>query len=373
MTACLNLLETVAATTDSMTLAGHSIWAWGGFILFVLLMLALDLFVLHKDAHEVTMKEAAIWSCVWVSIALLFNAGVWIFIGPNEGLDFFAGYLTEKALSVDNIFVIVLIFQAYGIPAMYQHRVLFWGIIGALILRGIMIGLGAALVSEFEWVLYLFGAFLLWTGIKMAMHKEAEDGPPRERWLVKQAMRFLPVTDGLRGQQFFVREPDKRFGPDRGPPRLHATPLFAVLILVEFTDLIFAVDSIPAIFGITKDPFIVFTSNIFAILGLRALFFLLAGMVHKFHFLKLGLAVVLSFIGVKLLALFFKIHVSTAISLPIIGGVLILSVWASLKWPKQAAKLADHHPDLPKPETDVVSGGPIGSKDSPNPNSDERM
>ena len=304
------------------------LWLWIGFNAFVLVMLALDLGVFHRQAHEVSMKEAGAWSALWVSLALVFNFGIYHFMGPQAGLEFLTGYLIEKALSVDNIFVFVLIFSYFDVPARYQHRVLFWGILGALLMRGAMIAAGAVLISEFHWIIYVFGAFLVVTGIRMAMQTEraidAQKNP-----VLRLVRRFVPVSEAYHGQKFWVR------AEVAGRLRLVATPLFVVLVLVETTDLIFAVDSIPAIFAITQDPFIVYTSNVFAILGLRALYFLLAGVIHRFHYLKLGLSVVLVFVGTKMLLTdIYKVPVG--VSLGIIAVVLATSIVASLLMPKRA-------------------------------------
>lgn len=304
------------------------LWLWVGFNAFVLALLALDLFVFHRKAHEVSLREAGAWSAFWVMLALAFNYGIHRVMGPEKGLEFLTGYLIEKALSVDNIFVFVLIFSFFGVPAIYQHRVLFWGILGALLMRGAMIGAGAALIHQFHWVIYIFGAFLVFTGIRMATQTEHAI-EPESNPVIRLVRRFTHVTSEYHGQKFFVKE---QVG---GVVRRAATPLFVVLVLVETTDLIFAVDSIPAIFAITTDPFIVYTSNVFAILGLRSLYFLLAGVIHKFHFLKLGLSVVLVFVGAKMLVIdFFKIPIG--ISLGVIAAVLGTAVGASLLWPKEA-------------------------------------
>ena len=305
-----------------------TIWLWIGFNGFVLAMLALDLGVFHRKAHVVSIKEAAVWSLVWVSLAMIFNLGLYFFwdnisygstySNGEAALAFFTGYLIEKSLSVDNIFVFVLIFSFFAVPAAYQHRVLFWGIIGALLMRGALIAVGAALLKEFHWVIYVFGAFLIFTGIRMAIHK-AEELHPEQNPLVKLLRKIIPVTNAYEGDHFFVRHAGK----------LMATPLFLVLVLVESTDLIFAVDSIPAIFAVTQDTFIVYTSNVFAILGLRSLYFLLAGVVDKFYYLKLGLSVVLVFVGIKMLIVdLYKIPVG--LSLGVIFGILAISITASL-------------------------------------------
>ena len=307
-----------------------TLWLWIGFNVFVLAMLALDLGVFHKNAHIVTFKESMTWTVVWVSLALLFNLGVWHFMGSQKGLEFLTGYVIEKSLSVDNIFVFALLFSYFAVPPLYQHKVLFWGILGALVLRAIMIFLGAALIERFAWIIYVFGAFLILTGIKMIVKREEEIHPERNP-LVRWFKKLMPVTNDYRGDKFFVRENGVRM----------ATPLFVVLLLVEFSDLIFAVDSIPAIFAVTKDPFIVYTSNVFAILGLRSLYFALAGVMDKFHYLKIGLGVVLTFVGVKMLLGHTEWKIDTHVSLGVIVAVLAASVVASLFWPKKAAvKLA---------------------------------
>jgi tellurite resistance protein TerC len=323
------------------------LWLWIGFNAFVLAMLALDLGVFHRQAHEVSLKEAGAWSTLWVSLALVFNYGIYHFMGPQAGLEFLTGYLIEKALSVDNIFVFVLIFSYFGVPPRYQHRVLFWGILGALLMRGAIIAAGAALITEFHWIIYVFGAFLVVTGIRMSTQTEhaidAESNP-----VIRLVRRLVPVTNQYHGQRFFVRE---EVG---GRLRRVATPLFVVLVLVETTDLIFAVDSIPAIFAITQDPFIVYTSNVFAILGLRALYFLLAGVIHRFHYLKLGLSAVLVFVGAKML-LTDVYKVPVGLSLGVIALVLSTAVVASLLFPK-AARTHDpveHDPLVPR-GTDAV-------------------
>jgi tellurite resistance protein TerC len=312
-------------------------WLWIGFNAFVLVMLAVDLLVFHKDAHEVRVREAATWSIVWVTLALLFGVGVYVFMGRASGLEFFAGYLIEKALSVDNIFVFVLIFGFFRVPKRYQHRVLFWGILGALVMRGAMIAAGAYLIAQFHWVIYVFGAFLVVTGIRMATKVE-EDIDPASNPVIRVVRRLVPVTTDYAGQKFFVR---REVG---GTPRLMATPLFVVLALVETTDLIFAVDSIPAIFAVTQQPFIVYSSNVFAILGLRALYFLVADVIHRFHYLKVGLSAVLVFVGTKMLITDFY-AVPTVLSLAVIVAVLGVATAASLLWPQ---------PGVPGAKTDAA-------------------
>ncbi|MBM4013999.1 MAG: TerC family protein [Planctomycetes bacterium] len=295
---------------------------WGGFLLFVLLMVALDLGVFHKQAHQVSLREAAGWSLVWVSLAGVFNLGVWWWFGPERALEFTAGYVIEKALSVDNIFVFVVIFGALRIPAALQHRVLIWGIIGALVLRALFIGLGTALISRFHWAIYVFGGILLITGIKL-FFAGSEEPHPEKNPLVRLFRRIVPSTPMLHGQNFFVRENG----------RLVSTPLLMALVTIEATDVVFAVDSIPAIFAVTLDPFIVFTSNIFAILGLRALYFLLAGIIDRFHYLKYGLAFVLLFVGAKMVASDW-VKVPILVSLTVIAVLLSGSIVASLLRPR---------------------------------------
>jgi tellurite resistance protein TerC len=306
----------------------ESIWLWVGFNVFVLFLLALDLGVFHRKAHAISMKEALIWSVVWITLSLLFNLVIYLYwdvMVPNSSytngeaaLAFLTGYLIEKSLSVDNIFVFILIFSYFAVPDRYQHRVLFWGILGALVMRGTLILVGSVLLDTFHWIIYVFGAFLIFTGIRMARQQDEELNPD-ENPVVKFFKRFVPVTDNYEDDKFFVR----RAG------RLFATPLFLVLLVVESTDLVFAVDSIPAIFAVTRDPFIVYTSNVCAILGLRALYFLLANVMHQFEYLKLGLAVVLTFVGVKMLLIdIYKIPV--IVSLGVIASVLTISIVASL-------------------------------------------
>ncbi len=295
-----------------------SLWLWAGFNLFVLGMLAVDLGIFHRQAHAVSMREAGIWSAVWIALALAFNLGVWKFLGPQPGVEFLTGYLIEKSLSIDNIFVIALLFAYFKVPGEYQHRVLFWGILGALVMRAAFILAGAALLDRFHWIIYLFGGFLVLTGIKMAFAPEHGVEPERNP-VVRLVRRLMPVTAEFRGASFFVRAGGRRA----------ATPLFLVLVMVEFTDLVFAVDSIPAIFAVTRDPFLVYTSNVFAILGLRSLYFLLAGVMHKFEYLKLGLAAILVFVGAKM-ALVDWVKVPTVLSLGVIAAILALAVAASL-------------------------------------------
>jgi tellurite resistance protein TerC len=309
-----------------MSLDGMTPWILYHALIFT--MLALDLGVFHRKAHVVPVKEALTWSGIWIGLALAFNVGIYFWKGPDAGLQFLTGYLIEKSLSVDNIFVFVLIFSYFKVPPLYQHKVLFWGIIGALIMRAALIAVGAALMHNFHWIIYVFGAFLVFTGIKMAVQKEmAVD--PEKNLVVKVFKRLMPVTSGYRHDHFFVRENGRRF----------ATPLLLVLLVVEATDLVFAVDSIPAIFAVTDDAFLVYTSNIFAILGLRSLYFALAGVIDKFHRLKLGLAIVLAFVGTKMMIVdFYKVPVGVALG--IVAGILGVSVAASLIWPEKNRALS---------------------------------
>lgn len=340
------------------------IWFWIGFVVFVLLMLALDLGVFHREAHTVSFKESAIWVTVWVILAAIFGACIPFYHegGSKAAIEYFTGYILEQSLSMDNVFVIALIFTYFRVPQQYQHRVLFWGIIGVLVMRGAMIAVGARLIEEFHWILYLFGAFLVYTGFKMAFAGEDEDLAPDQNFVVRTVKRFVPVHSQFEGQNFFIRIDGKLF----------ATPLFVVLLIVETTDLIFAVDSIPAIFGVTTDPFIVFTSNVFAVLGLRSLYFLLAGAMGLFRYLKFGLSIVLVFVGIKMLEL--QHHLLPAgnsvrqflddykhtISLTVIVGVLFVSVVASLiaaKYDPEPEHSAADEPALP-PDSPLVQDGP---------------
>jgi tellurite resistance protein TerC len=300
-------------------------WIWIAFLSFIVGMLAIDLLVFQKEAHAVSMREAGIWSAVWVALGLTFGAIVWLWQGPQAGGEYLAGYLIEKSLSVDNIFVFALIFGYFAVPAAYQHRVLFWGVFGALVFRAIFIAAGATLLDQFHWMIYVFGAFLVITGIRMARSND-EHVDPGKNPVLRAFRRFVPMTDGLRDERFFVKEMGRRL----------ATPLLAVLVVMETTDIIFAIDSIPAIFAVTTDTFLVFTSNAFAILGLRALYFLLAGMIGRFAYLKIGLAFVLAFVGVKML-ISDLYHVPIWLSLTVIASAIAISVVVSLRRPPTEA------------------------------------
>lgn len=328
----------------------HGILPWVLFNAFVLAMLAIDLGVFHRKAHEVPVREAAGWTAVWVSLSLIFNFGVYRFLGAEAGLQFLTAYLVEYALSVDNIFIFVLLFGYFRVPRKYQHRVLFWGIIGAILMRGTMIAAGSLLLERFEWVIYIFGAFLVITGARMAFSGdetlEVEANP-----IIRILRKFVPITSEYHGQKFIVQE---HYG---GVTRKVATPLFVVLMMIETTDLIFALDSIPAVFAVTRDPFLVYTSNLFAILGLRSLYFLLSGVIHKFHYLKLGLAVILVFVGTKMLIHHYY-EVPTVLSLGVIATVLVLSGVASLLFPKAVEENTPlHEEERPVRDPDTHRAG----------------
>jgi tellurite resistance protein TerC len=298
---------------------GTSIYFWIGFHLFIFLMLALDLGVFHKHTHKVPVKEAVVWSAVWISLAVLFNLFVFFEFGKTKALEFFTGYVIEYSLSVDNIFVFILIFSYFAVKEQYQHKILFYGILGALIMRGIFIFAGVTLINRFHWIVIIFGGFLLFTGIRMLFHEETEVDPEKNV-VVKFFRRFLPVTHSLQGDKLIIRQ----------NRRLYATPLLLVLLIVESSDLIFAADSIPAILAISKHTFIVYTSNIFAILGLRSLYFAIAAIMGFFRYLKVGLAFVLTFVGLKMLASYFHYEIPIITSLGIIISILLASILASV-------------------------------------------
>lgn len=308
-----------------MEFVGTPVWAWGAFFVIVISLLALDLGVFNKRDHEIGVRESLTLSAFYVSIACLFGIGVWTVLGAEKGLEFFTGYAIEESLSLDNVFVISLIFSAFGIPRIYQHRVLFWGIVGVIVMRGLMIGLGAALIAKFHWVIYIFGGFLIITGIKMLCSKEHEISI-KNHPMVVFLQRHIRVTPELHGHDFWVRLPHSKTGQSV----LYATPLLLTLVVVEFADLIFAVDSVPAVFAITQDPFIVYTSNIFAILGLRALYFALAAVLHRFAYLKYALSLVLVFIGCKIFYAEFVDKVPALFSLSVTFGLLAAGVLVSL-------------------------------------------
>ena len=306
---------------------GTPVWMWLAFLTIVIALLALDLGVLHRDSHEISMRESLVMSAVYIALGLGFGIWVWLQLGAEAGTLYLTAFTVEKALAMDNVFVIAMIFAYFAVPRAYQHRVLFWGIVGVIVLRAVMIGIGTALVTQASWILYVFAAFLILTGVKMLAFDSKSQNIGSNPVLAFVRRRFK-VTDTLRGERFFVREPD-RFGK----PAWHMTPLFMALIIIEFADIVFAVDSVPAIFAITTDPFIVYTSNIFAILGLRALYFALAAMVDRFHYLKYALAAVLIFIGSKIFVADllqlekFPPAISLGITFGLIGGGVAWSIW----------------------------------------------
>ncbi len=300
----------------------NQIWLWIIFNVFVVAMLALDQIVFHKKAHTVTMKEAGGWSIFWISLALLFNLGIYFWRGQKPALEFFTGYLIELSLSVDNLFVFLVIFSYFRVPSIYQHKVLLWGIIGAQVMRAIFIFAGVALISKFHWLIYVFGAFLIFTGIKMFSHKD-EEIHPEQNPVFKLFKKFLPVSNTYENDKFFIKQ----------GVRYIATPLFMVLVFIDIVDLVFALDSVPAVLAITLDPFIVYTSNIFAILGLRSFYFVLAGMMKLFHFLHYGLSIILIFVGVKMLVTdYYPIPIGIALAVVIL--TLFASIAASLIFPR---------------------------------------
>jgi len=302
-------------------------WGWIAFNLFVVLMIILDLFVLHRHQKIITIKQALGTSAIWIGMALIFNIGIYYFFGSEKALNFLTGYLIEESLSIDNLFVFILIFDYFHTPREYQHKVLFWGILGAIIMRALFIFFGIALVSQFHWVLYLFGVFLIYAAIKMALPKH-ETIEPENTFIIKSIKKFILVSHQYDGDKFFTLK-DKKW---------MATPLFITLITVEMTDLIFALDSIPAIMAITLDPFIIYTSNIFAILGLRSLYFALAGLMPLFHFLKYGLAAILGFVGIKML-LSHYIDIPIGVSLGVIALAIVVSVGSSLIFPQKKSNI----------------------------------
>jgi tellurite resistance protein TerC len=313
----------------------HQMLLWGSFGTFVLTMLALDLGVFHRQARVVNVKEALRWSAIWIALALLFNLGVYLWYGTDAALAFLTGYILEESLSVDNLFVFLMILSYFSVPPAYQHKVLFWGILGALIMRGLMIAVGTVLIQMFHWLLYIFGGFLIVTGVRMVL-RQHDEVHPEQNPVVRLFTRFMPVTTAYHAEKFFVQLNGRYF----------ATPLFVVLLMIEVTDVVFALDSIPAVLAVTTDPFIVYTSNVFAILGLRSLFFALSGLMGLFHYLRYGLAVVLVFIGIKML-LSDVTHIPVHWALAVVLGVLLLSVLASLIYPVPEASVSATD-DLPR-------------------------
>ncbi len=318
-----------------MPLSTSNPWIWIAFTALVLVLLILDLGVFHRKDKIVTFKEAAIWSSIWVTLALSFNLGLYFWLGRSKALEFFTGYLIELSLSVDNLFVFLVIFSTFALPRHLMHRVLFWGILGAMIMRAVFIGLGAALILNFHWIIYVFGGFLVFTGFKLLKHHEGEADVANSRAL-KLFRRFIPVTDEYHDKNFVIR---------RGG-RLMATPLLAVLVVVEATDVMFALDSIPAIFAITRDPFIVYTSNIFAILGLRSMFFMLEGVMSRFYLLRFGLAFILIFVGTKMLIMDIY-HIPVAVSLGVVAFGLFGSAIGSIIWPQKDPAKVDSKNGMP--------------------------
>lgn len=310
----------------TMSVMGKPAWAWVAFMTLVVVLLILDLGVLHRKTHEISIPESLKLSAFYIAVALAYGGWVWWYLGDVAGMNYLTAYFVEKSLSLDNVFVISLVFTYFAIPRLYQHRVLFWGILGVIFLRGIMIGAGAALIEQFHWILYLFGGFLIITGIKMLIASGDDEPDMSKNKVIAFLRRHLRVTDQLHGDKFWVRQPD----PKTGHSIRWATPLFLALVVVEISDLVFAVDSVPAVFAITTDPFVVYTSNIFAILGLRALYFALAAMVHRFEYLKYALAAVLIFIGGKIFYASFVGKVPALVSLGVTFGLLAAGVVVSL-------------------------------------------
>jgi len=297
----------------------HSAFLWIGFNIFIIFLLILDLKVVNRKAHAISIRESLMWSCAWIVLSLLFNVGVYFWLGHEPALQFLTGYLIEKSLSIDNLFVFLLLFSYFKVPPRYQHEVLFWGILGALVMRGALIIVGAALIIRFHWILTILGLFLVVTGVKMAFQDEKKEVHPERNIIVRFFKKIFPVTPGYHEEKFFVKKDGKRYG----------TLLIIVLIVIETTDLLFAVDSIPAIFAITQDSFIIYTSNVFAILGLRSLYFALAGIMDLFYYLRHGLSVILTFIGLKMLLMGY-VNIPIGLSLGVVGTILIVAVAASL-------------------------------------------
>jgi len=332
-----------------MNMLGNANWLWLGFSLFILFMLGLDLGLFNRKAHTIKYREAAIWSIGWILFAVIFGSIVFLTQGTQRGLEFTTGYLIELSLSVDNLFVFLLLFSYFKVPAKYQHRVLFWGVLGALLMRLTMIFIGAELISRFNRIIYIFGAFLVYTGIKM-FGQETTEIQPEQNPLVRLVTHYVPIARHYEDEKFFTRVNGRMTG----------TLLLLVLLIVEVTDLVFAVDSIPAIFAITTNTFIVYTSNVFAILGLRSMYFLLAGVVEKFHYLKTGLAIVLTFIGAKMLVVALDVQVPIWISLIFVAMVLLGSVAASLIWTKDSSfeECGDLKEDFEQPFAGDDAEGP---------------
>jgi tellurite resistance protein TerC len=319
-------------------------WHWAGFIAGILIFLSLDLGVFHRRAHAVSFKEALCWTSFFFSMSMLFALLLATTRGKEEATEFLTGYIIELSLSMDNVFVIALIFSYFRVPLQYQHRVLFWGILGAMVMRGIMIWIGIELITRFEWMLYVFGGFLVLTGVKMVF-SDQEGVDPEKNPIIRLTRRLFPVTSEFSGQKFILKVNGRRI----------LTPLALVLLMVETTDLIFAVDSIPAIFAVTQKPFIVFTSNVFAILGLRSLYFLLANAIVYFRYLKFGLSVVLVFVGAKMLATYFDVHLRTDVSLLVVAGLIIGSIFFSVLMARSEKRARQTEPHKPEKETTTLT------------------
>jgi len=334
------------------------LWAWAAVLAVILAMLAIDLLA-HRTAHVVSVKEAAVWSAIWVSLGLAFGGVIWRAYGARAGGEYYAGYLIEKSLAVDNVFVFALIFTYFAVPREYQHRVLFYGVLGALVFRAIFIAGGSVLINNFAWILYLFGAFLVFTGWKMFTHRN-DDMDPSRNPVLRLVRKHVPSTDEYHGQKFWVKKAGNWV----------ATPLFTVLVLVETTDIIFAVDSIPAIFAVTQDPFLVFTSNAFAILGLRAMYFLLADLIHRFIYLKAGLAAILVFVGIKMLLLdVYKVPIW--LSLTVITACITIAVVASLRATRDQVPPQPLEPSVPRRPAGPASGDGIDTAANPSAEDDD--
>lgn len=349
-----SLFVAAESTKDNFVSFDVPLWVWLALTGAIVAMLIADLLLVHRTAHVITIKEAAIESAIWVSIGLLFGVVMLIWQGGAAGGEYYAGFLIEKSLSVDNVFVWAVIFSFFAVPRQYQFRVLFWGIFGALVLRAIFIFAGVSLIERFEWVLYIFGAFLLYTALKIARHDESKQVDYSQNIAMRMVRRFVPTTDEYDGQKLFTRRNGKRL----------ATPLFAVLILIEATDVVFAVDSVPAVLAVSREPFIVFASNAFAILGLRSLYFLLGGMQGKFRYLNIGLGVILAFVGIKMLLIGepFEVHLPTYVSLGFIAVVLTISVWTSIRADRRDRE-AGITPPHDLPVADAASVGEPGGVD----------
>lgn len=319
--------EVYLITAKQRIIVEHSLLLWGLFNVFIIAMLIVDLMVFNREAHKISVKESLVWTAIWIALACVFGVGVYWFMGGSTALDYYTGYLIEKSLSVDNIFVFLLVFQYFSVPAKLQHKVLFWGIFGALVFRALFIFGGVALLQNFHWIIYVFGAFLVFSGIKLALEKDKEVHPERNP-VIKFVRKLIPVTKSFHGDDFFIKKAGKRV----------ATPMFIVLIVIETTDIIFALDSIPAILAITQDEFIVYSSNAFAILGLRALYFALSAVMDKFHHLHYGLSLVLIFVGIKMLISEFY-HIPTPWALGFIVVTLTASIFASIWFPAEKSSI----------------------------------